>query len=69
MFDFDDEYDFEFEGEVPPPLPKLESEYDRIYCDHSWKPILLVFSTVFDCRKCGMKKEDYEKMMKNKDEF
>lgn len=31
------------------------------HCWHNWKPILLLTSTVYDCSKCGVKKEDYEK--------
>lgn len=27
-------------------------------CTHEWIPILLVRSTVYDCAKCGIKKED-----------
>jgi hypothetical protein len=30
-------------------------------CAHNWKPILLLTSTVFDCSKCGLKKEDLER--------
>ena len=30
-------------------------------CFHSWKPILLLTSTVFDCTKCGLKKEEFER--------
>jgi hypothetical protein len=28
------------------------------YCFHEWKPIALIFTTVYDCKKCGKKKED-----------
>ena len=39
------------------------AEEDRLYskCSHDWKPILLLTSTVYDCIKCGVKKEEYEK--------
>lgn len=30
-------------------------------CFHEWKPILLLTSTVFDCAKCGLKKEEFER--------
>ena len=36
-----------------------EEEYSRCY--HEWKPILLLTSTVYNCIKCGVKKEEYEK--------
>jgi hypothetical protein len=29
-------------------------------CKHDWKPILLLTSTVYDCRLCGAKKEEVE---------
>lgn len=28
------------------------------YCRHSWKKIVLVVSTVYDCEFCGVKAED-----------
>jgi hypothetical protein len=31
------------------------------YCRHEWKPTVLIISTVYDCKKCGIKKEEYEK--------
>lgn len=31
-----------------------------INCFHRWKPVLLLSKTVFDCEKCGAKKEDVE---------
>lgn len=34
---------------------QLELQY---YCAHTWKPILLLFTTVWDCKKCGAKKEE-----------
>lgn len=30
------------------------------YCSHDWKPVLLLYSTVFDCSKCNAKKEEVE---------
>ena len=33
---------------------------DKRYCVHDWKAILLINSTVYNCCKCDLKKEDYE---------
>lgn len=30
----------------------------QAYCFHDWKPITLVISIVYNCSKCGVKKED-----------
>lgn len=59
---FDDDWDLydKWQGsdwspewrDEPPPVP---------LCNHEWKSILLITSTVYDCKKCGMKKEDYDK--------
>jgi hypothetical protein len=34
-------------------------------CYHDWKPIVLIISTVYNCSKCGVKKEDYESWRKS----
>lgn len=47
----------EVEGDIP---------WDQVVCIHSWKPVLLLTSTVYDCSKCKIKKEDYEKWQKNR---
>lgn len=49
--DLDDDFGT-YSPDGPPPLPK------RRYCNHEWKTILLLTSTVYDCKKCGIKKED-----------
>ena len=33
-------------------------------CYHEWIPTVLIISTVYDCKKCGVKKEDYERSKK-----
>lgn len=33
-------------------------------CYHEWKPTLLIISVVYDCVKCGIKKEDYDEWKK-----
>ena len=30
------------------------------FCFHEWKPIVLIISTVYNCSKCGVKREDCE---------
>lgn len=32
----------------------------KSFCIHSWKPVLLLTTTVWDCEKCGKKKEEWE---------
>lgn len=43
----DDDWDFE----VPPTIPT------RV-CNHVYIPVLLINSTVYDCKLCGKHKED-----------
>lgn len=43
-----------------------QNTWNKKFCMHEWKPVLLLISTVFDCAKCGMKKEDYESENKSK---
>jgi hypothetical protein len=43
-------------------------EDKRKRCWHEWKAILLLHSTVYDCVKCGIKKENYEKQIYSDDE-
>ena len=40
--------------------PEKTSQPELI-CSHEWKEIRLVISSVFDCTKCGCKKEQVEK--------
>lgn len=35
-------------------------------CYHKWKETILILSKVYDCEKCGIKKEEYEKCEKEK---
>lgn len=44
-------------------------EWSQRYCNHDWKPILLIRSTVYDCKKCNVKKEVYEKWKEKKTSF
>lgn len=55
-FDIADGYDMD-EDTSPPPIPKTPARY----CNHSWKPILLLTTTVYNCEHCDMKKETYDK--------
>jgi hypothetical protein len=34
--------------------------YSNQRCHHKWKGTKLIFTEVFDCEYCGMKKEDYD---------
>lgn len=38
---------------------------DQSWCSHDFIPVLLLTSTVWDCRKCGIHKERYEKENNN----
>ena len=40
--------------------------WNQQICTHDWKPILLLVSTVYDCSKCKIKKEEYDKWKKSK---
>lgn len=45
------------------PSPKKEEEeipWSQKFCFHEWKPIVLVISTVYDCVRCGAKKEEVD---------
>jgi len=46
-----------------------EPSWDQVVCIHSWKPIVLIVSKVFDCAKCGIKKEEYEEWQKRRNPF
>lgn len=54
MYDYDPYY---YDDDYAPYVPQtIERE-----CKHEWKPILLLTNTVWDCRLCGKKKEEWEK--------
>lgn len=38
----------------------MSINWTQRYCSHEWIPILLITSTVYDCKLCKVKKEDYE---------
>ena len=61
-------YGEDYYGELDKKEEGLEGDipWDQVVCIHSWKPILLLTSTVYDCTKCKIKKEDYEKWQKNR---
>jgi hypothetical protein len=42
----------------PPELPEIKQGCS---IRHEWKPVLLLTTTVFNCKFCDMKKEDFEK--------
>lgn len=45
------------EGDLP---------WSQVACTHDWKATVLIISTVYDCTKCKLKKEDYKKWLKKK---
>ena len=50
--------------ELPPPLPKEEKkelDWTQKFCNHEWKETVLIVSKVYDCRKCEVKKEEFER--------
>jgi len=44
--------------------PEVVNSIDQKYCNHEWKEILLLNTTVYNCKHCDKKKEDYEKEQK-----
>lgn len=50
------------------PPPKEEDKSDLSWtqkiCIHNWKATVLIISTVYDCTKCGIRKEDYDNYYK-----
>lgn len=40
--------------------------WNQQICYHEWKAILLLTSTVYNCKKCNVKKEEYEAWQKTK---
>jgi hypothetical protein len=50
----------DWEYEETPPLPEEDITWTQVYCTHKWKAVRLIISTVYDCEKCFVKKEDYE---------
>ena len=41
-----------------------ELSWTQKICMHNWKPTILIISTVYDCSKCGVKKEDHDNYYK-----
>lgn len=60
MKDYNFEDDFGYFDERRTEEPPLFIPENQRHCWHDWMPIQLIFSTVYNCKKCGMKKEDYE---------
>lgn len=46
-----------------------EPTWQQKVCIHLWKPTILIISTVYDCSKCGIKKEEYEEWQKKRNPF
>lgn len=67
----DSDYDYMPKQETE---KKKESEeefptWNQRVCIHLWKPTILIVSTVYDCSKCGIKKEEYEEWQKKRNPF
>lgn len=45
---------------------EVQLSYVQQYCDHKWKCTVLIISSVYDCTKCDIKKEDFEKWQKTR---
>jgi hypothetical protein len=43
-----------------------EQKRKALNCYHRWKKTVLIVSIVWDCTKCGIKKEDWEKLEKER---
>ena len=61
-------YEYEYENEIKQEKMKEETKnspnditWSQKVCIHHWHPIVLIISTVYNCEKCGIKKEVYEK--------
>lgn len=48
-----------FNFDLPPPLPEATDE-----CSHEWKAVVGLKNTWYNCKKCDIKKEDYDKERK-----
>lgn len=61
---------YDYRSDPEPEKKKEPNEefpnWDQRVCIHSWKPIVLLISTVHDCSKCGIKKEEYEEWQQNR---
>lgn len=65
--------DEDFDGFIPDVKGERDVEneptWKQTVCIHSWTPIRLIISTVYDCSKCGIKKEKYEEWQKKRNPF
>jgi hypothetical protein len=39
-------------------------DWNQKMCYHEWKSTVLIISVVYDCAKCGVKKEKYDEWKK-----
>jgi hypothetical protein len=56
-------YDHDYE-EKQTEVKEDELTWQERMCFHEWKAILLITSTVYDCVKCGIKKEKIDRLKK-----
>lgn len=57
---FDDDFALFF-GDKDDTINKDSLTLDQKWCSHEFIPVLLLTSTVWDCKKCGVHKEQYER--------
>jgi hypothetical protein len=50
----------DWEYEETPAAPEGDITWIQVYCNHEWKAICLIISTVYNCKRCSIKKEDFE---------
>lgn len=62
---FDDDFALFFEDSYDTVSNKDGLSLDQSWCSHDFKPVLLLTSTVFNCFKCGIHKEQYDKEKNN----
>lgn len=57
--------DWHPEESEPEEVNESTPPYRQQTCAHSWKPILLITSTVYNCEKCDIHKEVYDEWVKS----
>ena len=55
-----------YEYENYPEVDEKEKKSRDYWCKHEWLAIPLIFTIVYDCKLCGMKKEDTDEYKKPK---
>jgi hypothetical protein len=58
---FDDDFALFFEDSYDTVSNKDGLSLDQSWCQHVWIGTQLIFSTVYDCKLCKCKKEEWER--------